>query len=507
MSVRRHATVPASLPALVAGTCALLLAAGAPVAAAAQEAPRVRAVAETEDMTAAGTEGGLPPAPVATKDTPPVTPAPEDTPPVTPAPEDTPPVASAPEDTSSGPAAADESFPLTSTDDEREEALATLAGTTSADFYVPPAELPDGDGTLVRSEPMTFYVDPLRLVRYPAHATRIMYTSRSASGDPIAVTGTVLVPTARWTGPGERPVVGYAVGTQGIADECAPSRKLAVGQEYEGVVVSALLAAGYALVITDYEGLGTPGTHTYMVRASQAHAVLDALRAAAALPGTGTSPTAPTALVGYSQGGGASAAAAELAPTYAPEIPLVGAYAGAVPADLGDVADRIDGSLYSSFLLYAFAGQLAAYGMITDAHLDERGEAVLDALHTGCVVEGLLTQGFLDSSRLTRTGQHLSDLFRSDATLSAIAREQRIGEGRVPAVPVLLSHSLLDDVVPYRTGRALAERWCDQGATVQLHTSLSPGHVGGYVAGLPRLASFLTARFAGRAPVDSCWRL
>ncbi|MCW1007247.1 lipase family protein, partial [Streptococcus anginosus] len=75
----------------------------------------------------------------------------------------------------------------------------------------------------------------------------------------------------------------------------------------------------------------------------QAHAVLDAVRAAAQVSGSGVTSTAPVALAGYSQGGGAAAAAAELASDYAPELDLKGAYVGAPPADLVQVADRIDG--------------------------------------------------------------------------------------------------------------------------------------------------------------------
>ncbi len=48
---------------------------------------------------------------------------------------------------------------------------------------------------------------------------------------------------------------------------------------------------------------------------AQAHAVLDAVRAAAQVSGSGVAATAPVALAGYSQGGGAAAAAAELAPS------------------------------------------------------------------------------------------------------------------------------------------------------------------------------------------------
>ena len=173
--------------------------------------------------------------------------------------------------------------------------------------------VPATPGALIRTEPTAFYLDPVRLVQVPAHATRIMYASQDAQGRPIAVTGTVLTPTAPWTGGGERPVISYAVGTQGAADRCAPSRTLSTGVQYEGVGITSLLSRGHAVVVTDYEGLGTPGTHTYMVREAQAHAVLDAVRAAAQVSGSGVTATAPVALAGYSQGGGASAAAAELA--------------------------------------------------------------------------------------------------------------------------------------------------------------------------------------------------
>src|SRR5438067_2158643 len=77
--------------------------------------------------------------------------------------------------------------------------------------------------------------------------------------------------------------------------------------------------------------------------AAQAHAVLDAIRAAQRLPEANLPDDGPVAIAGYSQGGGASAAAAELQPSYAPELKLKGAYAGAVPADLAEVAKNLDG--------------------------------------------------------------------------------------------------------------------------------------------------------------------
>ena len=42
-----------------------------------------------------------------------------------------------------------------------------------------------------------------------------------------------------------------------------------------------LIVQGVVVAATDYEGLGTPGPHPYIVGASEGHSVLDAAVAAA----------------------------------------------------------------------------------------------------------------------------------------------------------------------------------------------------------------------------------
>ncbi|WP_242652863.1 lipase family protein [Intrasporangium flavum] len=372
-------------------------------------------------------------------------------------------------------------------------------------FYDPPATVTGSPGTVIRSEAMTFYLDPLRLVPSAARATRVMYVSRDRAGLPDAVTGTVLVPPAAWVGPGRRPVVGYAVGTQGLADRCAPSRQLAAGSEYEGAFVSGLLARGYAVALTDYEGLGTPGTHTYMTRVSQAHAVLDMVRAAQRLPGTGLPTDGPVLLAGYSQGGGATAAAVELAPAYAPELRVRGAVAGAVPADLVAVADHLDGGLYAAFALYAVAGLGAAYDLPLDAYLNPHGRQVIADVEGECVVESVAAHAFTRSSDLTSDGRTLHDLAQAEP-FRTILDEQRLGRIR-PTVPVLVTHSLADDVIPYAVGRGLAHDWCRLGADVAFSANLTPTHVGGAVPSFAKEFAFLEARVAGLPQPSDCWWL
>jgi hypothetical protein len=114
-------------------------------------------------------------------------------------------------------------------------------------FYEPPATLPATAGTVVRTEPATLFIDPLGLAGLSLTATRVMYASKDRRARSIAVTGTVFEPKTPWLGPGARPLISYAVGTQGLADRCAPSRQMSEAlTEYEQYLLKGYLVRGYA---------------------------------------------------------------------------------------------------------------------------------------------------------------------------------------------------------------------------------------------------------------------
>nr|WP_228047562.1 lipase family protein [Saccharopolyspora sp. HNM0983] len=386
--------------------------------------------------------------------------------------------------------------------------LSLTAATATADepqrppFYEPPQELPAGNGELVRSEPAEYYLDPLKAVPADADVQRIMYRSTDGVGEPTAITGTVITPRGEWSGEGQRPVIGYAPGTQGIGDHCAPSRQLANGTEYEGVFVQAMLAKGYAVAMTDYEGLGTPGTHTYVNREVSGHAVLDAVRAAQRLPDGDAPAGGPVALYGYSQGGGATAAAAELAGSYAPELDIRGAAAGAVPAELGELGRNLEGGLYSAFLGYATAGIAEGGGIDLDEYLNEDGQEYRADLEQACTIEAVGRFAFTDTSELTTDGRPLTD-YLDEEPFARLVDEQRLGRGK-PAFPVLVSQSRFDDVIAYEQSQRLAEQWCAAGGDVQFAPNLGPTHVGGAVAGFPRAFAWLDERLAGEPSTPNC---
>ncbi len=145
-------------------------------------------------------------------------------------------------------------------------ALAALLVPISS-LAAPPALADTGQpGDLVSSAPAVFTMDPVLHIPMPGvRATRVLYRSTNATGGANMVSGTVLVPTLPYLAGGKRPLVSYAVGTQGLGDQCAPSNQMAVGTETEAGIIQGMLFQGWAVAVTDYEGLGTPGQHTYVV--------------------------------------------------------------------------------------------------------------------------------------------------------------------------------------------------------------------------------------------------
>lgn len=396
------------------------------------------------------------------------------------------------------------------------------------DFYVPPSPLPAGSpGDILRAEPAPVALSlPGADGPLPAQATRIMYRSNDTHGSPVAVTGTYLDPGTVWSGPGPRPLVSLSVGTHGQGDQCAPSRlfgqvaqytpPLDVMTEYEIGAIVALLARGIAVVVTDYNGLGTPGVHDYLNRLSEAHAVLDAARAAQRLPGTKISGNGPVGLFGYSQGGGAAAAAAELQPSYAPELDLRGAFLGAPAVDLLAVLGALDGTVAKGFIGFALNSVAADYPEARpeiDRILSPAGKAMTNDVANMCLIEAIARYGLLptSSSAWTTTGQPLSAAIAANPTLNRLFAEQHIGS-LTPKAPLLMLSNVSDELVPNWTVRRAAADWCARGVTVRLDVPDVPpiapitGGVHGLTGTLAPIpaSAWMADRFAGVPAPNNC---
>ncbi|MCH5676824.1 lipase family protein [Streptomyces gilvus] len=355
-------------------------------------------------------------------------------------------------------------------------------------FYRPPEPLPARPaGALIRSEP----------VPAPAGARdwRILYHSRSTAGKDIAVSGSVFIPaTDPSAPPGGRPVVAWAHGTTGLGDSCAPSTD---AHPLNGIEDGpALLAAGNAIVATDYEGLGTPGPHPYAVGPSEARSVLDAVRAARQLPGAGLGKS--FVAFGHSQGAHAALFTGELARSYAPELRLLGVAAAAPPIDLVALARHfttIDSGI--GRVIEAAAGYSA-----TDP------SARLAGIMTpvGRAGLGLLEKGCDDNVLGAYTGLSARAVFTKDprTTPPWSTGFARNSVGVLPTtVPVLIMQGARDPNIPAALTATAVHHMCRGGDTIDYRT-----YPDAYHNVVPSAASdlnaWIAARFRGTPAPDNC---
>lgn len=375
--------------------------------------------------------------------------------------------------------------------------LAALALAAALPAVSAPAQAtePTGPGDVVSVADSAFH--PLPGQPTATKAWKVEYRSTSATDAANVVSGTVIVPQDGRKGP--RPLITYAVGTVGLGDSCAPSANFPQGTALEANLIQQLTWRGWAVAVTDYEGLGTPGDHTYTAGRSAGHAMLDMARAAQRIPGaaeSGITADSPVGIMGYSQGGQAASWAAQLKQSYAPELNVKGTATGGVPADLASLAPVHDGSYGAGLLFMAAAGQDAAFPELRlDSYLNERGKDLIGFFRNNCVAADTTVGAF----------KKISDLTTSNP-LDTPAWQQRLAESnlgtRTPDHPVYLYHAVADELIPYELGEGLRDDWCAGGGNVTWSRIAVGEHVSGVMTEAAAVQNWLADRFADR-PADS----
>jgi pimeloyl-ACP methyl ester carboxylesterase len=384
-------------------------------------------------------------------------------------------------------------------------ALTAWATPDQDPFYFTKPNPGDISGDIIDVRESIFTVDPFSKTPYPGvNAWQVIYQSENATGEVIAVSGTILVPTHSYSWPDNvRPIIGYSVGTRGLGDACAPSYTLSQGYDYDSLRLSRLLKRGWAVVISDYEGLGTPGDHTYMVGPSQGRVALDIVRAAQRLPQAGLSSDAPVILMGYSQGGAAAGWASEISSEYAPEINIIASVLGGVPADLEATGRFLDGKAFAGLALMATVGLDAAYEEINLTEvLKEEGLELLSHSKNMCII-GLEEI----ETKLRSLFSHFTDFAMinpvDDPVWQHIMAKSKLGNIK-PTMPVYLYHGIFDRIAPYGQAAKLRKDWCDLGAVVEWHPLLK-GHLTSHTRlERKRAIGWMARRFAGIPVSDNC---
>jgi pimeloyl-ACP methyl ester carboxylesterase len=337
-----------------------------------------------------------------------------------------------------------------------------------------------------------------------ATGMRITYASRDSNDQPIVVSAAVLTPKPiylRNNPKGANKIVAWAHGTAGIADQCAPSGQpnLYPDPAYNNYAdeVAAYLTHGWTVTATDYPGLGTPGTHPYLVGDSEGRAVIDSVRAARNL---NMSLSNIWVVAGHSQGGQAALFAGEIADTYGMGLQLKGVVAIAPVSNLDLIAPALPGTPLQGYLAFAVYG-LAAVDptvhpeqVLAQPALDRSGIV----LNTGCFNEVIAAYAPLTAEQMLVGG-----VLPASLVASAVAHGNPAQQAN--NAPVFLVQGGADVTVPPGLTQFLQQEECAVN-TFATQLTLYPGqdHDPVLYASQTDVVNYITARFANQPAPSNC---
>jgi Secretory lipase len=360
-------------------------------------------------------------------------------------------------------------------------------------FYEQPDPLPPGGpGTIVRSELLT---------QPPpgSKAFRILYLSRGHAGRTVALSALLFVPLQP-AQPSGRDIVALTHGTVGVARRCAVSIGRAFFAHVDGLI--RFMRAGHAVVVPDYEGLGTSGPHPFLVGDATARATLDAIRATNRFRPADAS--LRFAVWGAGQGGHAALFTGQEAGGYAPELELAGVAAAAPATDLRRLLAVNRGTAYGRLLAaYTLATWSEVYPRL---HLDDvvtgPARATVERVAERCVAADHAPLRAAPADAPPALGYRARRPWDAQPW-KGLLRRNSPGARPIPA-PVIVTQGADDRLVRPRLTARFVRRLCRAGTTVQYRTSRAVAHddVGEKTA--PYVSKWILRRFAGERARSSC---
>ena len=351
-------------------------------------------------------------------------------------------------------------------------------------------------GSLITQVPL----DPALSVAAAGAAYRILYSTLNQHNLPAVSTAAVFVPAAQAPS-GGWPTIAWAHGTVGLGDDCTPSAQPRSARDNE--YLSHWLDQGYAVVATDYVGLGTPGLMSYLNSVSTAHAVVDSVIAAHQM-GLPLSPK--WAIIGQSQGGGAAVNSARWATEFSAGrgLDYRGVVATGTPANIEAVVKLGGpdmelpeelGPAATSYTAYILAGfREARPDIAVDSVLSPAGRSAVVRAETECTrqldtdLAGMTPTQFFAAPLNTLPGvsQALDDYMGTPVS----------GYDR----PIFLGVGLLDRDVPPKSSLTLYDQLRANNQDVVLKVYPDEDHSGTVLASMGDSTPFVATLFSDAGP-------
>ena len=365
------------------------------------------------------------------------------------------------------------------------------------DFYAWSGKVKGKPGKLLRQEPLA----PALVLDGAASGARILYTSTEGLGgkDRVVVSGAVFIPKGE-APKGGWPLLAWAHGTVGVADVCAPS--FAGRSPRDKTYLGYWLSKGYAVVASDYQGLGVAGGHPYLATRPSAYSVLDSVRA---VQKGGFPVSRSLVLIGQSQGGGAAFATAGYAASYAPELDIRGTVATGTPyfspeaqaaLQAARPRDVVDPTLGYNFLIHSLLEQIDP-GFRVEDYVTDAALPLARSVANTCF--GELAGGVM------RGGWTFDRAYKADPADRMLPAYALMGYPtlKIPT-PVFMGTGGSDRDVPPGMQLSLAADACKAGTVIQSHVYPGLDHSGAVNGSTQESSAFVEAVFAGKPVAGNC---
>ncbi|WP_280444220.1 lipase family protein [Nocardia brasiliensis] len=370
-------------------------------------------------------------------------------------------------------------------------------------FYQPPegfqAEEP---GTILRSREVRLAA--LTVLPLNVRSWQLLYRTTDLDEQPTVAVTTVILPAG--ADPNRhRPLVSLQFYYDSASLDCSPSFVLQQGSGLAGIegvhsqseliAIAALISQGWAISIPDYEGLDG---HLAVAK-EPGYMTLDGVRAAQRFEPLGLDgANTPVALWGYSGGGMGSGWAAEMQPTYAPELNVKGIALGAPTSDVVSLL-HVNGSMFSSLIGIGISSLRKAYPKFKEAadrYLTPEGRALMDRTERQCLPRNALTQMFVDYGRMLTIS---IPEFLAVPEIKEVFEATVLGRN-IPTAPIFLYQGVFDEAVPVWTNDRLSGQWCAGGASVIYKRDHLSEHLTLPSLGMADTLNWLKGRLAPNAP-------
>ncbi|MDX5970041.1 lipase family protein [Rhodococcus opacus] len=363
-------------------------------------------------------------------------------------------------------------------------------------FYSVPADLParaPGDVLRVRPLPPSYY--------FPGSTVwEVLFRTTDSLGRPIAANSTFVRPANHVP---DGPLVSYQHIINSLGTKCKLVNELyttdPLHQIREAAGLNLALARGWAVALPDHLG----PRMAYGAAKLGGQITLDGIRAVQRVPELQVAGS-PVGLGGYSGGGMATAWAAALAPTYAPELSIVGAAVGGAPLNLVKMGEALGTDAHPAFGL----AMAAALGLereypkriLVTEQLNAQGRLLKQRIGNGCTNEIM----FFGLGRSAAEMTDNTDFMQDPQAWEVLAENSVELYPGVPEAPLFEWHSPTDTLIPVDSIEATMRRYCDAGLPVQSLLTPTPDHLSAAALGLPQGVAWMDARFRGEPAPSTC---